>query len=96
MTSAAAPRVPVPSARLHVVIVTPEGPLFDGEAEQVTLPGHEGQMGILPHHAALVTLLRAGAVVVRSAEGIKTYHISGGLAEVVNNQATVLVDSITG
>ena len=51
-------------AALHFEFVSPERVLFSGEVDQVDLPGAEGDMGILPLHAPIVTVLRPGIVTV--------------------------------
>ena len=48
--------------KLFLEIVTPEGRVFSGEVKSVQLPGSEGELGVLPRHAALVTLLRSGVI----------------------------------
>ena len=50
-------------------ILTPEGPVFDGPVEYVQVPGSQGYLGVLAHHAALVTALAAGDLTVRHAGG---------------------------
>ena len=52
-------------ATLHCEIITPEGHLFDGEAEMVVVPGAEGGLGVLPRHQPIVAHLDAGEVRVR-------------------------------
>ena len=47
---------------LKLEIVTPEGQIFSNDVKSVTLPGSEGEFGVLPHHASLVTLLNAGII----------------------------------
>ena len=77
-------------------ILTPERSVFDGEVEYVQVPGTEGYLGVLAHHAALVTALAAGTLTVRRPGGAEDHwQVSGGFFEVSNNQATVLADSIT-
>jgi F-type H+-transporting ATPase subunit epsilon len=49
-------------------------------------------MGILDHHAPLVTTLKAGQVVVRSQEGEQSFEVQGGSVEVLNNTVTVLAE----
>jgi F-type H+-transporting ATPase subunit epsilon len=80
-------------ATINCDIVTQEGTVFSGEADSVSLPGSEGRMGILPNHAALLTTLDFGEVVVR-VEGREEYFaIGGGFAEVQPDRVVVLADS---
>jgi F-type H+-transporting ATPase subunit epsilon len=75
---------------MTVDILTPDANLFSGEATYVGLPGSDGSMGILDNHAALVTTLQAGEVIVRTANGEEAFEVKGGSVEVLNNVVTVL------
>ena len=79
----------------HLDIVTPVGSLYDGEVQSVIAPGSEGYLGILAHHAALVTALIPGKLTIRDAVGKTTVHmISGGFLEVSNNRLTILAEGL--
>jgi len=78
---------------IHVEIVTAERKLYSGEADAVQAPGSEGQLGILPHHAALLTTLAPGALSIKLAGAEETVFVSGGFLEVSNNNVTVLADA---
>ncbi len=56
-------------------------------------PGAEGQLGILPRHAALMTTLDAGELIFRRGAGEESFAISGGFMEVKNDRVTVLADA---
>ncbi len=76
-------------------ILTPERSVFEGPVEYVQVPGTEGSLGVLAHHAALVTALAQGALMLRRPDGAEfTMQVSGGFFEVSNNQATVLADAV--
>ncbi len=75
---------------LHVEVVTAESEIYSGEANEVVAPGSEGQLGILPEHAALLALLKEGALRIKTDEGEEPIFISGGFLEVSNDQLTVL------
>jgi F-type H+-transporting ATPase subunit epsilon len=77
---------------MTVDILTPDSTLFSGEATYVGLPGSDGSLGILNNHAALVTTLQAGHVVVRTQSGEETFEVQGGSVEVLNNVVTVLAE----
>jgi F-type H+-transporting ATPase subunit epsilon len=78
---------------LRVKIVTQEGLLFEDEGvDMVTLPGTEGEMGILPHHAALLTTLNYGEVRVRKSGAEESFIVYGGVVQVAANSVIVLAD----
>jgi F-type H+-transporting ATPase subunit epsilon len=78
-------------------ILTPEKSVFEGQVEYVQVPGTEGYLGVLAHHAALVTALMPGTLTVRRAGGgEERWQVTGGFFEVSNNQATVLADGVEG
>ncbi len=67
--------------------------LFSGEAHSVTLPGEKGQLTVLAHHEAFITLLRIGTITVRTVDDTKTFEIGKGMCEISNNQVTILVQA---
>lgn len=81
----------------NLSILTPERTVFEGEVEYVQAPGTEGYLGVLAHHAALVTALASGTLTLRRTDGVEErYAVSGGFFEVSNNRATVLADAVGG
>ena len=81
----------------QLAVLTPERTVFEGEVEYVQVPGTEGYLGVLAHHAALVTGLASGSLTVRHAGGREErWTVSGGFFEVSNNRATVLADEVGG
>jgi F-type H+-transporting ATPase subunit epsilon len=78
---------------LHVKVVTAESSLYNGEANMVQAPGTDGELGILPHHAALLTTLQPGTLEVRINGTERAFFVSGGFLEVSNNTVTVLADT---
>jgi F-type H+-transporting ATPase subunit epsilon len=81
------------SDTLHVEVVTAERSLYSGEANAVQVSGTLGDLGILPHHAALLTTLKPGTLEIRRNGAEETFFISGGFLEVSNNKVTVLADA---
>lgn len=81
-------------ADFRLQIVTPERVVFDGEVTSIIAPGAAGYLGILAHHAPLLTTLKAGKLTVRRGTDVREYSVSGGFLEVRDNVATLLVDSI--
>jgi F-type H+-transporting ATPase subunit epsilon len=77
---------------LHFEFVSPESVLFSGDVDQVDLPGSEGDLGILPGHAPLVTTLRPGIVTIIREGAREPVVVVGGFAEVGPAGLTVLAD----
>jgi F-type H+-transporting ATPase subunit epsilon len=79
---------------IHVDIVSAEGQIFSGEASMVFVPGSQGELGIAPRHAPLLTTLKAGEVRVQS-EGSEeqSFYVGGGSLEIQPNLVTVLADT---
>jgi len=79
---------------IHVDIVSAEGELFSGEAVEVVAPASQGDLGILPRHAPLLTLLKPGEVRVKTADGaLHHFFVGGGALEVQPKGVTVLADT---
>jgi len=67
--------------------------VYQGNADMVLLPGAEGEMGILPHHAPLLTTLKFGIIKVRYQGKEEYFTVAGGVAEVQPDIVTVLADA---
>ena len=81
---------------LQLDIVTPEKSIFSGLVDHVYLPGADGEMGILPQHAGLVTALHAG-VLRYLHDGLEIpIAIGSGFAEVTQKKVVVLTDMALG
>jgi F-type H+-transporting ATPase subunit epsilon len=78
---------------IHVDIVSAEGQIFAGEAEMVFVPAKEGELGITPRHAPLLSLIKAGEVRVKTAEGEQSIFVGGGALEIQPNKVTILADT---
>ncbi len=74
-------------------IVSQDRTVFQGDADIVILPGAAGEMGILPHHAPILTTLKYGVVKVRRAGAEHVFAVAGGVAEVQPDLVTVLADA---
>ena len=75
-------------------IVSAEEEIFHGEAQLVVATGEEGELGIAPRHAALITRLKPGQVRVHMPDGEEQFfYVSGGILEVQPNVVTVLADT---
>jgi len=78
---------------LNLEIVTPSGLIFEGKALEVTLPGEEGEFGVLPHHASLTTLLKAGVVdIEKEDKSVESIVVNWGVVQVDEEKVVVLVD----
>ncbi len=78
---------------MKLEIVTPTGVIFDAEVKQVTLPGSEGEFGVLPKHATLVSLLDTGVIVINKADGSElAVAINSGYVKVDEEKTTCIVD----
>ena len=81
-------------AELHFELVSPSRLLFSGEVASVTIPGTEGEMGILPGHAPVLSTLRPGVITVtREAGEALRIFVRGGFAEVNPSGLTVLAET---
>src|SRR6266700_7660348 len=78
---------------MHVEVVTAEHELYSGEADMVIAPGSEGELGILPRHAALLTTLKSGELLIKLSGAEEPFFVSGGFLEVSDNKVTVLAES---
>jgi F-type H+-transporting ATPase subunit epsilon len=79
---------------IHVDIVSAEGEIFSGAASMVFAPGSQGELGIAPRHAPLLTLLKAGEVRVQTPDGAEQhFFVGGGALEVQPTRVTVLADT---
>jgi len=79
---------------IHVDIVSAEGEIFSGPAKMVFAPASQGELGIAPRHAPLLTLLKAGEVRVQTPDGQEQFFfVGGGALEVQPKKVTVLADT---
>ena len=77
---------------IRVEIVSQDRSVFEGDADIVIVPGVGGEMGILPHHAPLLSTLNFGILKVRSQGQEEVFTVAGGVIEVQPNLVTVLAD----
>jgi F-type H+-transporting ATPase subunit epsilon len=78
---------------IHVDIVSAEGQMFSGEATMVLVPGSQGELGIYPRHAPLLTTLKPGEVRVQTEGEEQIFYVGGGALEVQPHLVTVLADT---
>lgn len=76
-------------------IVTPEKVFFEGQIDSLSVPGTEGYLGVLSHHAPLITALKPGLIEFRDDQSdVRLMAVSGGFLEVSDNTATLLADAV--
>src|SRR5690348_17443738 len=75
-------------------IVTPEKMVVRDTAEELQIPGRNGYLGILPHHAPLITELGAGEISYRLAGQVHHFSVAWGFAEVLPDRVTVLAETV--
>jgi F-type H+-transporting ATPase subunit epsilon len=78
---------------LSFELVSPERLLLSREVEMVVLPGAEGDIGVLPQHAPMITTVRPGILVVfENGQPTERIFVGGGIAEITSERCTVLAD----
>lgn len=78
---------------LHLEIVTSERTVFSGDVDMVTVPGAGGVMGVLPHHAPVLSTLRPGELRVKIGDQVEEFAIGGGFVDIHDNRVIILADS---
>jgi F-type H+-transporting ATPase subunit epsilon len=78
---------------LHLEIVTPEKRAFAGDVDEVIVPGTEGELGILPHHAPLISTLGQGVLRLRRGGSEEAFAIFGGFLQVRPDRVVVLAET---
>ncbi|MBN2116030.1 MAG: F0F1 ATP synthase subunit epsilon [Anaerolineales bacterium] len=74
-------------------IVSQDRTVFQGDVDIVILPGAAGEMGILPHHAPVLTSLKYGVIKIRHGDKEELFTVAGGMAEVQPDIVTILADA---
>ena len=78
---------------LRLEIVTPERLAYQDEVDSVVLPGSEGELGVLPHHAPLVSTLGAGELRLRKGGEEESFAIVGGFLQVLPDKVVVMAET---
>lgn len=78
---------------IKLEIVTPERLVFDEIVDGVTLPGSEGELGVLPHHAPLISTLGVGELRIRSGSAEDWFAIAGGFVQVLPDKVVVMAET---
>ncbi|MFQ5855400.1 MAG: F0F1 ATP synthase subunit epsilon [Anaerolineae bacterium] len=79
--------------RLRLDIVTAERNVYSEDVDMVTAPGIEGELGVLPRHAPLMTALQPGELRIRKGDQVEFFAVGGGFLEVRPDRVIVLADS---
>ncbi|NJL12125.1 MAG: F0F1 ATP synthase subunit epsilon [Microscillaceae bacterium] len=79
---------------MHIKVITPDRKVFEGEVSQAKFPGMSGQFEVLKDHAAMISMLGEGPLILNTTEGLKTFMIEGGVVEILRNQINVLVEAL--
>lgn len=77
---------------IKLSIVTPNGEIFNDDVKTVTLPGKEGEFGVLPGHSSLVSSLTVGVIIIEKADSTEAVAINWGHVKVDENSVDVLAD----
>ena len=78
---------------LHLEIVTPERLAYEDDVDMVLVPGIDGELGILPHHTPLVSLLGVGELKIRKGGSEETFAIAGGFLQVRPDKVVVMAET---
>ncbi|MBT5472542.1 MAG: ATP synthase F1 subunit epsilon, partial [Nitrospina sp.] len=78
---------------LELDIVSPERLLVTEKVDQVNIPGTEGDMGILPNHAPIISTLRPGSISYEVGGKLTTLVVTGGFMEVADNRVIILAEN---
>jgi len=79
--------------KLRLEIVTPYGPVFGSDVDEVTAAGSEGEFGVLPGHSSFITTLKIGMLACKEGNSHKFFFVNWGYAEVGHDRVLVLADS---
>ncbi len=79
--------------KLRLEVVTPYGPVFSGEVDEVVAPGEEGEFGVLPGHVPFVTTLKIGILTYKKDNSTGYMFVNTGYAEVKDDRVLILADS---
>ena len=78
---------------IHANIITPDGSIFDGDVDAISLPTPDGEITVLPHHIPLVSIVVPGTVMIRTGKDEQIFAVSQGVIEVDGKTIRVLTDT---
>ena len=79
---------------MHVTVISPEQAVYDGAADAVIAPAHDGLVGILPRHAAFMTVLGQGVLTVRNGPDENRFQVAGGFLQVAKDRVRIVADRV--
>lgn len=77
---------------VHLTIVSPERTIFEGKVSRVAFPGKQGRFEVLPGHAPLISILKAGTISYVIGSETQTLTITSGFVEVGREEVSVCVE----
>lgn len=77
---------------MELEIISPEGYIYQGETDRVSLPGAKGRFEVLPRHAPLITLLQKGVIIYHVKGTEEKKEIDGGFVEIRNDRLSVCIE----
>lgn len=78
---------------LHAQIITPDGSIYDGEVDSLSLPTPDGEITVLPHHIPLISIVVPGTIVIRKGKEEQIFACSSGVIEIDGKRIRVLADT---
>lgn len=78
--------------KLQFALVSPERELFQGEVDQVVVPGSDGEFGVLPRHTPVMSTIKPGALRILNDGAERRIFVNGGFADVTSDGLTVLAE----
>lgn len=74
-------------------LIAPDGVKYEQEAEEITLPTAQGQIGVLRNHMPLISLLKPGEIIIKNGKEERSLVTDGGVVEIADNVVTILADT---
>jgi F-type H+-transporting ATPase subunit epsilon len=81
-------------SKVKLEIVTPDRQFLSDEVDEVTMPGSEGYLGVLPGHLPLLTTLGTGVLSYHKSQAVFHFSVSGGFAEILPDRVIIMADSL--
>lgn len=80
---------------MKLSIATPEKVIYEGDVENVNIPTYAGNIGVLSHHTALISIVRKGEIIIKEEKNNKFFKNEEGVIEIYNNRASILLKGCT-
>ena len=81
--------------KLQFDLVSPERLVVSERVDSVTIPGVEGDFGVLPNHSPVMTMIREGELIIENDGAQRSFALAGGFADVTPEGVTVLAEAIS-